>query len=374
MASIERKKSSRKRVIPKSRAIDKTGPIYKAADVLRNQKRYMIPITAGVFNSTNCECFKGSELLDALVEASKQEDLLASELNIKDRPSALKIAEDMLAAGYFFEADFKPTKRRTNRYIEKPKPNSITEEAHYIWVMPASLRQIYMYSALLVVFTLFITLIKVWPIWLKIAIWWLSLITLTSMSSVIVIRLIVYCLFWMVGVRDIWLLPNFLDDAAPFEELLTPLFGRGYKVEQKLAQKKAKLEKELRQKHEREGTEVPKVLEVKMEQSKNKFGLLNLIAILSLGFFLCLVLGIFNGENIPDFLVNKNEMLDGYSFLLDDPATYEEAMHAQEEMDAEEAETVAAAAKAATDQEQARIDALLDQMMEDEDLDLDEDE
>ena len=238
-------KSSRKRVTPRSRKIDENSSTYKAADVLRNQKRYMIPITKGVFNRTNCDVFRGAELLDAFVNASAKKDLLPVDLNIKDRPSALKICETMLKEGYFFEAELNVKSHRPNTFVEKPRPNSIKEDGYYIWVMPASLRQVYIYSACLVSFVLFICLIKVWPIWLKICIWWMSMIGLVSMLSIIVIRLVIYCLFWMVGVRDIWLLPNFLDDDADFEEVVTPLFGRGRLYEQKLAKKKAKLEKVL---------------------------------------------------------------------------------------------------------------------------------
>ena len=133
---------------------------------------------------------------------------------------------------------------------------------------------------------------------------------------------------------------------------------------------------ELREKHEREGTEAPVVKLV--VESNYRFGMINLAAILSVGLVLCWQFGMFKGENIPDFLVNKNEIWNGYSFLLDDPTLYEEAMRAEEEAandaDAKEGEPInpaAAAAQAAADEEQARLDALMDKMMEEEDLDLD---
>jgi len=87
----------------------------------------------------------------------------------------------------------------------------------------------------------------------------------------------------------------------------------------------------------------------------------------------------FKGENIPEFLAKKDEIYNGYAFLLDDPTLY--AAEAAASADREKAEKTGegreapAASEAAqqADEDAARLESLLDAMMDadaDEDVDL----
>ncbi len=63
---------------------------------------------------------------------------------------------------------------------------------------------------IITVFGLF--LIKIWPIWLKICVYWVSLTMLVTMSSILGVRLVLFCAMWLVGFRGLWLFPNLLSD------------------------------------------------------------------------------------------------------------------------------------------------------------------
>ena len=42
-------------------------------------------------------------------------------------------------------------------------------------------------------------MIQIWPLWLKIGVWWCSVTFLTTFGVLCVVRLILFCLMWIVG-------------------------------------------------------------------------------------------------------------------------------------------------------------------------------
>ncbi len=322
------------------------------ASFLRNHKRRKVPVEEGVCERRRADIFNGKDLVDALLSAETKD--FPVEYAVTDRAAALKLGSQLLKNRVFLACEKGDTLHRNNNYDFRPDVKTMIEDSQYIWLMPASNKHLYVYSGLMLCCVLFVTCIKIWPIWLKIFIWWLSLIALVSMSSIILVRLVVYALFWVVGVRDIWLLPNFLDDDADFEELLTPLFGRGTKVERARNLKRMKEEAERADKLRAEGKTVAETSQAAQAPAKCsglQFGIVNLVVILVLGLCLCFHFGMFKGENIPEFLAKKvevndrdgwmeevlnvacldvicryvyiqDEIYNGYAFLLDDPTLY----------------------------------------------------
>ena len=70
-------------------------------------------------------------------------------------------------------------------------------------------------------------MIQIWPLWLKIAVWWCSVVFLVTFGVLVVVRLILFVLMWIVGFRGIWLFPNLFDDNQTFSGSFQPIFGKG---------------------------------------------------------------------------------------------------------------------------------------------------
>jgi hypothetical protein len=343
---------------------------------LRNNRRNKLDTQDGILQRKRIDVFKGADFVTSFLEGKVPQ---SRELKASEEDAILKVGQIMIKAGLITEVkQDNSNKYRKNLFDIVPDP-TMKADGFYAWVLPVSMKQMAIYSAVLVAFVIFVTMIKVWPIWLKILVWWISLILLCAMIAIMILRILVYCCFWIVGVRDIWLFPNFMDDSADFVELLTPLFGRGTKEENRRKKKAAREEKQRIAKAKEDGTydeaaEEKRRLEKEEEapDSSLKFGLINLAGCSVVGLIICMYLGLFKGENIPDFLANKEELYDGYAFLLDDTtlaSMNEEAEagdtpHVDDPVeDVEVDEEV--------DEEQARLNALLDQMIDNED---DEDE
>lgn len=328
--------------------IPEDDPYYVAAKFIRNNKKHKLEVGDGVLQQRRCEYFRGVDFIEAIQELTITG---AESLKAKNESDAKIVGSKMIKMGFFRKAGF-DEKSKKNKNLKHDNVMTIStgvqkmeQDGLYVWVLPRDMGNVWMYSALLVAFALFICLIKVWPLWLKIAVWWVSLILLVSICAIIALRLVLYLLFFIVGVRDIWLLPDFLDDDVDFLDALTPLFGRGHIKEAQL-KKKAK-----------------KAGEEYVEPSVSfSFGAANLAGMLSLGLVLCWYGGFFKGENIPDFLAGRDEIWNNYAFLLDETAYVPEE-------DATETPHPAQETQVAPDDDGIDIDAMID---EDVAMDLDE--
>lgn len=67
-------------------------------------------------------------------------------------------------------------------------------------------------------------LFHLWPLWLKIGIWYFSFYTLVVLMGFILLRLIVWLVLFHFGV-DFWILPNFFVDSAEIMDSFRPLLS-----------------------------------------------------------------------------------------------------------------------------------------------------
>jgi hypothetical protein len=213
----------------------------------------------------------------------------------------------------------------------------------YIWTLPVSQTKALVQSALFVVALIFLAAIKAWPIWMKVIVWWISLICLICLASLSGIRLVLYSLFWLVGFRGIWLLPNMFNDDLDFLDAFYPLFGRASsqkelakqaktkrlqaKAKEEAARNQAKLAKKGALKASgvdvKPEPETPKAEDSKTPAEPKKpgrcdgynFGLINLCGILIAGLFFCNYMGLLMPEMIPDFVVSKQELFAQFPSL-----------------------------------------------------------
>jgi translocation protein SEC62 len=81
----------------------------------------------------------------------------------------------------------------------------------YVVYVERDEKKTYFWLIVAVVVVLGFCLFPVWPIELKIGIWWVSYILLLIMIGLIIVRLLIYTLFYIFGI-DVWLFPNLFDE------------------------------------------------------------------------------------------------------------------------------------------------------------------
>jgi len=161
-------------------------------------------------------------------------------------------------------------------------------------------------------------MIQIWPLWLKIGVWWCSVTFLTTFGILCVVRLILFVLMWIVGFRGIWLFPNLFDDNQTFAGSFQPIFGKGdpvlvdedsddeyWEFQRKLKKKKGDSEKDGKSEDEKKK---PKEKVEKPPEPTFQFGFINIIIIFGIGAIMCLKMGLFEGDNVPDFVAKRDDL------------------------------------------------------------------
>jgi translocation protein SEC62 len=98
------------------------------------------------------------------------------------------------------------------------------EKMFYVVYLEEDKKVTYFWLIVAIVAVLGFCLFPVWPIEVKIGIWWISYILLWFMLSLMMIRLIIFGLIYPTG-QDFWLFPNLFDDKLGIIDSFKPLYS-----------------------------------------------------------------------------------------------------------------------------------------------------
>jgi translocation protein SEC62 len=145
-----------------------------------------------------------------------------------------RLGAELIQKGFCFKAAYKPVTAAKEGSDKKPKkwPDRLQRmsnqqfdcEAFYVIVYEGNTGWQHFMLALIIVGVLLATMWPVWPIWAKIGIWYLSVIFLSLYFGVLILRMIIYTAFWVVGF-DFWIFPNLNDEYCGFLDSFKPLYS-----------------------------------------------------------------------------------------------------------------------------------------------------
>eukprot|EP00322_Chrysochromulina_rotalis_P023454 CAMPEP_0115849444 /NCGR_PEP_ID=MMETSP0287-20121206/11453_1 /TAXON_ID=412157 /ORGANISM="Chrysochromulina rotalis, Strain UIO044" /LENGTH=356 /DNA_ID=CAMNT_0003303413 /DNA_START=60 /DNA_END=1130 /DNA_ORIENTATION=+ len=284
------------------------------ADWLRNEKRSGLNTKEAVQYEKRVEYFKGSKLIDALM-GPKYKGKVANDMPIKTRAEAAKLAQELLKVGYIHRSQ-RIQHAHTRRWELEMYRGPFEEDGLFTWVYEGSKTKLYLMCAGMLIGALGLCMIQIWPLWLKIGVWWCSVTFLTTFGVLCVVRLILFVLFWIVGFRGIWLFPNLFDDNQTFAGSFQPIFGKGDPV---VVEEDSDEEywEHMRKKKKKDGKEDSTDEKDKKPKSDSKdkpaepnfqFGWVNVVVIFGLGAIVCIKMGLFDGDNVPDFIAKRDDL------------------------------------------------------------------
>jgi len=293
------------------------------ADWLRSEKKSGLQVREAVQYEKRVEYFKGAKLVDAFVgtdtRPSKYKGKLAKERPIKSRAEAAKLGQELLRLGYFHRSQrvaHANSRRWELEFIQGP----FDEDSLYTWVYEGSKTKLYLMCAGMLIGALVLCMIQIWPLWMKIGVWWCSVTFLTTFGVLCVVRLGLFCLMFIVGFRGIWLFPNLFDDNQTFAGSFMPIMGKADPVyveedsdeeyREFLAKKMKKKEADAAAKGEAPSPEKRPKSDPKEKPSEKawQFGWINVLLIFGIGAIGCLKMGFFEGDNVPDFVAKTDDL------------------------------------------------------------------
>ena len=118
---------------------------------------------------------------------------------------------------------------RRKKWPEKILRLPLTEQEFepaslYIVLYEGSKTMQHVFSALAIVGVLVACMFPAWPVWAKIAVWYVVFWMSSSLLAILVIRMVLYVCLWTVGV-DFWWFPNILDEYAGIVDSFRPFYS-----------------------------------------------------------------------------------------------------------------------------------------------------
>merc|ERR1719343_959536 len=146
-----------------------------------------------------------------------------------------RIGDELIARNFCFKAVYKPinpTKSDSGEAKTKKWPDRLARvpnqkfdcEGFYVITYEGNSGMQHFLLALIIAGVLLACMFPVWPMWAKVGLWYLSVIFLSLYFGLLILRMIIYTLFWIVGF-DFWIFPNLNDEYCGFLDSFQPFYS-----------------------------------------------------------------------------------------------------------------------------------------------------
>jgi len=207
----------------------------------------------GVLNGKRHDYFKGKAVIKALLSPSYAKIHPSSSPPITDEAGAMALLNTLMPYAFFVRVE------RTPQTIAGAKvlhinPEQMRQmfdgESYYAWLYDGNQLMVIAGAALMVLVVLAGVMFPLWPMSLRIGVWYLSMAALGFVGLffvIAIIRLILYIITWITVSPGIWLFPNLFEDVG-FVDSFIPLWAWDIPPPKKVKKSKAEKQAEKEQK------------------------------------------------------------------------------------------------------------------------------
>ncbi|EDO08118.1 Translocation protein Sec62 family protein [Babesia bovis T2Bo] len=163
------------------------------------------------------------------------------DLDITHDDNVLDICNVLIEAGFIYRAQYQPiegTIEKTSsgsfrrpmwpKRLIKTAKQEFNPVGFYIISYEGNQRWNYLMLTAMIVGIFSICMFQAWPLALKLAVWYASVVLLSILFTLIILRLILFLLFWFFG-YDFWLFPNLFDEDLGVIDSFKPLHSICYR-------------------------------------------------------------------------------------------------------------------------------------------------
>jgi translocation protein SEC62 len=98
------------------------------------------------------------------------------------------------------------------------------ESGYFVWIYEGDMTKSHMMTGALVLGFLFCVCFPIWPSFLRVFVWYLSVSLLLFIFFLITVRALLFLFIWMVG-WEFWFLPNLFDESLGFTDSFKPILS-----------------------------------------------------------------------------------------------------------------------------------------------------
>ncbi|CEP17683.1 hypothetical protein [Parasitella parasitica] len=208
---------------------NKAPAIYKnIANYLKDEKASGFKARQGVFNGRRFEYFKGKKGIDAILHENYAKVIKDGEIPT-NREGAFNVLNNLGKFGFILRVDRGQSigGKGSPRILQPNPTQEVKEDGYYMWIWEGSKVKLYMGAAALVAVVLAGVLFPLWPTFLRLGVWYLSIGVLCLIGlffAIALVRLVLYIVTYPILPRGFWIFPNLFEDVGIIDSFI-PLYG-----------------------------------------------------------------------------------------------------------------------------------------------------
>lgn len=209
---------------------NKAPALYKnTATYLKDAGKSGLKPRQGVFNGKRFDYFKGKRGIEALLKENYAKVVSKGDTVPKTREEAFIVLNELGKHGFLLRVDRGDSigGKGSPRLLQPNPVQEIKEDGYYMWIWEGSQFRLYIGAALLVATILAGVLFPLWPAFLRLGVWYLSVGVLCLVGvffGIAIVRLILYIITLPILPRGFWLFPNLFEDVGIIDSFI-PLYG-----------------------------------------------------------------------------------------------------------------------------------------------------
>eukprot|EP01029_Cantina_marsupialis_P012582 TRINITY_DN277_c0_g4_i1.p1 TRINITY_DN277_c0_g4~~TRINITY_DN277_c0_g4_i1.p1 ORF type:complete len:387 (-),score=132.61 TRINITY_DN277_c0_g4_i1:130-1290(-) len=172
----------------------------------------------GVLQGRRVEYFRGKRVINELL---KEENMKVFDL--KNKSDADSFLGSLLRNETILKVEKIPKARKKGMLKILPPFGGFDGDSFYCWSFNPSARSP-LWMLLVCVCVVLACLFPVWPIAVRVGLWYISVTLLIALTGFVVLRLGIFLTLWCFGYA-FWILPNVFDDKRTVIESFKPLFS-----------------------------------------------------------------------------------------------------------------------------------------------------
>mmetsp|Transcript_31169 Transcript_31169/g.47162 ORF Transcript_31169/g.47162 Transcript_31169/m.47162 type:complete len:326 (+) Transcript_31169:63-1040(+) len=162
---------------------------------------------------------KGEKLVNFMVEPKKGTKWPSNLPRFESRQQAITVCKDLCKFQFMHRSE-----KRGKGDLVVSRVRDFDEGGYFTWMYEGDKTFSHLMTTGLIAGFLFCTCFPIWPNFLKVFVWYLSVSLLIFIFLLITVRAFMFLLIWILG-YEFWFLPNLFDETLSFVDSFKPVYS-----------------------------------------------------------------------------------------------------------------------------------------------------
>jgi translocation protein SEC62 len=162
---------------------------------------------------------KGEKLVNFMVEPKKGTKWPKELPRFSSRPDAIAVCKELCNIQYIHRSE-----KVAKGELEVARVRDFDESAYFTWIYEGDMTNKNLMTTALIIGFLCCTCFPIWPNFLKVFVWYMSVSLLIFIFFLVTLRALLFLFVWIIG-YEMWFLPNLFDESLGFCESFVPVIS-----------------------------------------------------------------------------------------------------------------------------------------------------